>query len=183
MIQDVLTTRRLVLRPLLAKDAQAMTMLVGDYEVSKWLTVVPYPYSRSDADWFIRSAGNMPGENWAITVSDNLIGMISHTKELGYWLGRPFWRQGYMAEAANAVVGAVFAQGAQRSIGSGYFPGNAGSSAILTNLGFRKTYVEMANARAQNCEVPVQKMKLTRSDWRAHPNQSAVRDAARATMQ
>ena len=44
-----LTTKRLQLRPPVASDATAITAILNDFEISKWLSVVPFPYTRADA--------------------------------------------------------------------------------------------------------------------------------------
>ena len=44
-----LETARLVLRPLTKADIPALVVELNDFEVSKWLTVVPYPYRAADA--------------------------------------------------------------------------------------------------------------------------------------
>ena len=48
-----LTTKRLQLRPPVASDATAITAILSDFEISKWLSVVPFPYSRADGLEFI----------------------------------------------------------------------------------------------------------------------------------
>ncbi len=49
----VLRTPRLTLRPLEMTDADAIVEGVGNYDVSRWLSVVPYPYTVEDALWFL----------------------------------------------------------------------------------------------------------------------------------
>ena len=44
-----LTTKRLQLRPPVAADATAITAILNDFEISKWVSVVPVPYTRADA--------------------------------------------------------------------------------------------------------------------------------------
>lgn len=165
MTHPVLRTQRLLLRPLVAEDAGALTPLIADFEVSRWLTVVPHPYTMADANWFIGSAHNTPGRTWAIEHDSRFIGVISVDNELGYWLGRPFWRQGFMTEAAKAVTAAWFDNPDAAALGSGYFLGNDGSCAILTGLGFRPTHVKKVPAKSLARTVDLQKMSLTRSDW------------------
>ena len=50
-----LATDRLVLRPLVPEDADALHRLVNDWEVARNLAVVPFPYPRELADDWIRS--------------------------------------------------------------------------------------------------------------------------------
>ena len=51
-----LRTERLLLRPVGSEDAMAITDGLRDWEVTRWLSSVPWPYRRQDADWFIAEA-------------------------------------------------------------------------------------------------------------------------------
>jgi RimJ/RimL family protein N-acetyltransferase len=48
-----LETDRLILRPLTQTDAAPLTRLLNDFEVSKWLSRIPYPYGVIEMQWFI----------------------------------------------------------------------------------------------------------------------------------
>ena len=50
-----LATDRLILRPLVPEDADALHRLVNDWEVARNLAVVPFPYPRKLADDWIQS--------------------------------------------------------------------------------------------------------------------------------
>jgi len=50
-----LATERLILRPLVPEDAEALHNLVNDWEVTRNLSVVPFPYPRELADDWIES--------------------------------------------------------------------------------------------------------------------------------
>lgn len=167
MAEKSIHTARLILRPLVSDDADALTQLIGDYEVSKWLSVVPHPYTRADADWFINSDLNEPGQTYALDAGDGIMGVISTEDELGYWLGRPFWRKGYMSEAASAVMQAWLDDPANADMTSGYFLGNEGSKRILSDLGFQPTAVEDTESRARGETVQSQRVLLTRQNWMA----------------
>ncbi len=105
-MSDPIETERLLLRPPVPADAPAIARLVGDFEVSRWLAVVPHPYTLEDALEFIEHISG----RWdrAITRDGELIGVVGITTSLGYWLGQPFWGCGYMSEAAGALVDAWF---------------------------------------------------------------------------
>ncbi len=158
-------TQRLTLRPLAMSDAPTIAALIGDYDVSRWLTVVPHPYTVQDAEYFIENSQS----DWcfAITLNGCIIGVISADKQLGYWLGVAHWGQGYMGEVTNAVVSAWFGKSGA-DLKSGFFPENARSGAILRNLGFRPTKIVASHSLAQGRDVDLQEMTLSRADWQAH---------------
>lgn len=56
--------------------------------------------------------------------------------ELGYWLGKPFWGQGYMPEAAKALLDRGFSELKMNTIWCGYYIGNEKSKRVQEKLGF-----------------------------------------------
>src|SRR5580704_11984891 len=64
-----LTTDRLTLRPLVPADAEALHRLVNDFEVTRNLTVVPFPYPRALADEWIASTARELAEGSAYQVA------------------------------------------------------------------------------------------------------------------
>ncbi len=160
-------TPRLLLRPLVPDDADALVAGVGNFDVSKWLSVVPYPYTSEDAEFFIEKTLETGAQVWAITQDGGLIGVIGLDPDLGYWLARPHWRHGYAFEAAQAIVAHHFETSEARDLGSGYFEGNAQSGAVLRALGFTSTGRGKRDARALSQEVDAIEMRLTHADWTA----------------
>lgn len=112
-----LRTRRLVLRPVRASDAEAIFRYCSDPAVTRYVT---FETHRSLADtrrflrWSERNFRKTGAPNWAITLrpSAELIGLCGflplETKhrrgEFGYWLGKPHWGQGYTTEAVEALL-------------------------------------------------------------------------------
>ena len=56
--------------------------------------------------------------------------------ELGYWLGKPFWGQGYMPEAAGKLLRHAFEDLGMKTIWCGYYDGNEKSKRVQEKLGF-----------------------------------------------
>ena len=153
-MRDIIHTARLTLRPFTLADAARVCELIGNFEVSKMLSRPPHPYSLDDAmSWLgthqdLRSTGtDFP---FAITTTaDGVIGAIGlHATtrlsdiapdafELGYWLGQPFWGQGYATEAGVGVLAAFDADMPNKSIVSGHFTENPQSGHVLEKLGFQ----------------------------------------------
>lgn len=161
----VLRTSRLVLRPLSPDDAPAIVEGVGDWDVAKWLAVVPHPYGAGDAQSFLTEI--VPGAEAIWAIDDGaLAGVISTGEQLGYWLARDRWGRGYATEAGRAVVDWHFARGA-RVLASGYFDGNHRSGGVLAKLGFQPAGDRIKGCLARGEDVLSHGVVLTRAGWRA----------------
>ena len=142
MIQ--IKTDRLVLKKPRQKDKQSIVSQIGDWEVVKWLSEVPYPYTDGDADDWINSLSK---EELTLNIfkSDSLIGGIRLTHdddgyyELGFWLGREHWGQGLATEACRGLLHYVTKELDIRNFKSSYMMGNDNSARVLAKLGFKKT--------------------------------------------
>ncbi|MBK8004077.1 MAG: GNAT family N-acetyltransferase [Gemmatimonadetes bacterium] len=143
-----LATPRLVLRPFHASDAAEVQRLAGDREVSATTLRLPHPYPDGLAEAWIATHA----EDWrrglaarfAITRDGVLLGAIGleltpeHDRgELGYWLGRAFWGQGYATEAARAVVRFGFELLHLHRIQAHHFVRNPASGRVLLKAGLR----------------------------------------------
>ncbi len=72
----------------------------------------------------------------AITL-DNIQRGPAQSGTLGYWIGLPYARQGYMREAVNAVVHHAFTVLDLSRIQAGCLPENAASRGLLERCGFK----------------------------------------------
>src|SRR5437868_7090227 len=103
-----ITTARLVLRPLRATDGDQLFKLFAHWDVVRFLSSPPWPYTRDDAEGFIQACLNNEGESaerfLVIERDGEFIGGISARMRLkshlqrgpgpniGYWLGKPYWQ-------------------------------------------------------------------------------------------
>ena len=80
---------------------------------------------------------------------DNIQGGVSKSCTVGYWMGKDFTRQGYMAEALKASVLHTFTVLDISRIQAGCLPENAPSRALLEKSGFKyegvaQSYLQIA---------------------------------------
>src|SRR3954470_36825 len=137
-------TARLWLRPLRTSDAEQLFALFANWEVVRWLSAPPWPYTLDDAREFIaaRSRPDPAFITAAITRDDEFIGaidaiinpasMIQRQRgySVGYWLGQPHWGHGYMSEAARGFIAHIFTTIPDDALYSGAFRDNAPSLRI-----------------------------------------------------
>jgi RimJ/RimL family protein N-acetyltransferase len=163
------------LRPLQASDAPRIFALISDWEVVRWLAMPPHPYHLRDAEEFIASMATAPQTDGcrmeAIDIGGQLAGVVSIDLRavgynLGFWLGRPYWRQGVMTEAATALTRNFFATWSHDVLTSGYFSGNEASWAIQRRLGFKPVGAEgrLFN-RPHGTYLPHVETVLSRESW------------------
>ena len=81
---------------------------------------LPYPYTEDDAEDFIQMMLSADPDStfaFAITLDNKVIGSIgvfrkdnihSRTAEMGYYIGEPYWGNGYMTNAIKQVCAYVF---------------------------------------------------------------------------
>ena len=103
-------TPRLLLRTPVLQDSARISLLAGDYDVASMTGTIPHPYSEDmAAAWIASVIDGEEGVVFAILRADLLIGCIGYRAfgedhaELGYWIGKPYWGQGYASEAVAAV--------------------------------------------------------------------------------
>ncbi|MBQ9009036.1 MAG: GNAT family N-acetyltransferase [Clostridia bacterium] len=75
--------------------------------------------------------------------------------ELGYWLGKPFWGQGLMPEAAREMLRHAFEDLHMTRVWCGYYEGNEKSKRVQEKVGFRYQW------RSENVDVPLMGEKRT----------------------
>jgi RimJ/RimL family protein N-acetyltransferase len=154
-----LKTARLTLRPLRADDAPRMADLLGDFDIARMTTSIPHPFALEDAEEFLArvEAGDPDREAvFALDAGEGLAGVLGFHRrdgigpEIGYWLGRPYWGQGLMSEAAGAAMAWAGEAWRQRVVVSGHFADNPASGQVLVKAGFLYTgEVQHRHSRAR----------------------------------
>lgn len=157
-----LLTPRLRLRCMRADDIPEVVRLLNDWGVVRWLARPPFPYTEAAAREFlamyqqIHASGTVTGFLVADRETDRPLGSIGARVgddwrgELGYWIGRPHWRQGYAREAATAIVAHLGTLERLRGLRAKTDPDNLGSQRVLLGAGFleagRETLSEPSRA-------------------------------------
>jgi RimJ/RimL family protein N-acetyltransferase len=178
LAKSIIGTRRLILRPLRESDAAAIFALFNDWDVARWLSSPPWPYTRADAENFVRAVLDPANDTevaFAITLHDRLIGSIGLRRwpasklqseaglNIGYWLGTPYWGHGYMTEALRALVNHVFALSGADAIFCGAFADNRASLRVQEKAGFMPAGETVLFSRPNGRELAHVNTVLTRA--------------------
>ena len=145
-----LITERLILRPWEESDAESLYEYAKDPQVGPIAGWPPH-ISVEDSRQIIKSVLAV-NETYAICKrQDNrAIGSIGLMRgeqsnldipedegEIGYWIGVPFWGQGYVPEAVRELIRHGFEDLKLNRIWCGYFEGNDKSKRVQEKCGFR----------------------------------------------
>ena len=174
-------TSRLVLRQFEASDAQAMfDNWASDPEVTRFLTWEPHESvdaSSAILDEWVRSYARPDFYQWAIELRElgQPVGAISVVNvnesvssfEIGYCIGRRWWRQGITSEALLAVIDYLFAEVGALRICADHDSRNPNSGRVMRHCGM--TY-EGTLRRACRSNAGIGDMcvhSILRSEWEA----------------
>jgi RimJ/RimL family protein N-acetyltransferase len=171
-----LETERLLLRPPEFRDVSAITTWIGDFDVAKNLANAPHPYRESDAHAFVArvtdSLAKGEGYCFAVVRKEAMafmgccgLRLEGGRYELGYWLGKPFWNQGYATEAVKRVVAFAFHDLKAMNLWAGWFHDNPASGRVLEKIGFRPDGAEARASLARGHAVYCHMMMLTRENF------------------
>jgi RimJ/RimL family protein N-acetyltransferase len=147
--RTTIETRRLRLRPLAKGDVGRIATYASDYDIARMTTRMPHPYGMADAEAFVHRAEQQDptkDATFAIEIeNEGLIGVFGfftqpgEPLELGYWLGKPWWNQGFATEAAIGALGWADRSWGKRRVMAGHFSDNPTSGAVLCKAGFLYT--------------------------------------------
>src|SRR5579871_3068436 len=178
-----LKTERLELRPLVADDAESLHRLVNDWEITRNLAVVPFPYPRSLADEWIASTQESlaSGRAYELAITGHegdeemLVGVVglridedARCGRLGYWVGRRFWGHGVATEAAGRLARWALANLDLDRLEAGVITDNPASAAVLQRIGFRQIGEGTDSFLARGGEHAVWQFEATRDDIFGH---------------
>lgn len=161
-----LETKRLILRQPKKGDWQDLMEGVGEYDISRMLLRVPYPYKKKYAVDYIK----LLLKKWAKKVKDDytfyielksekkVIGAIgihridhfSGTGTTGSWINKKYWRNGYMTEAKIAANDFAFNKLKLRRLNSDVFTENKASNATQLKMGYK---LEGTLRKAAKCKA------------------------------
>jgi [ribosomal protein S5]-alanine N-acetyltransferase len=115
-LPQTIETQRLKLRPPCFEDAPSIfEQYAQDREVTKYMTWQPHANLETTQQFLQQAIADLKAKNYYLWVilpkqEDKAIGMVRlqcyhHRAELGYVLARPYWNQGLMTEALQAIIG------------------------------------------------------------------------------
>jgi [ribosomal protein S5]-alanine N-acetyltransferase len=188
MPPPLLETPRLILRGHQLSDAPALARLCNDLDIVRWTSSHPFPYEVRHAEEFIAAregeyqdrkavvfAAFLKAINATGEVSEGpLVGGVGlhrasdHQRaELGYLVGKDFWRQGYATEMAREAVRHGFEDITLSRIHAGAYAQNTASVRVLERLNFRREGVQRRHVLRFGTWHDLVLFGLLREEWKA----------------
>ena len=141
-------TTRLLLRPGWAEDASALARAIADEAIVRNLATAPWPYGVAEAEAFLAKPSDPVLPSFLITertsAAPHLIGACGFARrpsgavELGYWIRRSHWDQGFATEAGIALID-IARTLKLAQLEASHFVDNPASGRVLEKLGFVAT--------------------------------------------
>ncbi|MBX2926046.1 MAG: GNAT family N-acetyltransferase [Chitinophagaceae bacterium] len=148
-----LETDRLIIRNWKEKDVDDLIEGLNNFNVSKWLAAVPFPYLKGNAEEWIQYCINNEAENnkngfeFCIELkshpkviggmSISAINKLNGTSGGGIWISEKFHRKGYGKEAFAEKIRFSFEELGLRKLENGFFDGNESSKLLQEKFGYK----------------------------------------------
>ena len=137
-----LHTNNLIIKKPSEKHLKSLIKELNNWNISKWLIEVPYPYTVDDAKYWVKKS-KQDQYSFNIYLKNKLIGGLSLTNqrenskwELGYWIGEEYWGNGYAIEACENLISYFFSNTNNSIIYASHMKDNIKSKKIIIKLGF-----------------------------------------------
>lgn len=176
----VLETERLILRRWKESDAESLYEYAKDPDVGPIAGWPPHKSVNESMDVIKNVFAASEAYAVCLKTDCRAIGAIElklngHTDmtdrddecELGYWLGKSFWGQGYMPEAVREMLRHAFEDIGMTKVWCGYYEGNDKSKRVQEKCGFRYQWT------TKDVDVPLMNEKrighvnsMTKEEWR-----------------
>jgi RimJ/RimL family protein N-acetyltransferase len=170
------TSRTIALEPVAPRHAEAVQALASHPDVVA-TTNLPEPYPEDGAEQWIDyvQPRHEAGEEYAFAIKnadDTLVGVtglrsVTDTKaELGFWIGKPYWGQGYATAAARQTLVFAFEDVGLEVVFARPLRRNAPSRRVLEKLGFEEGPVETHEHPKWDEDDKVVRCTVARAEWK-----------------
>jgi ribosomal-protein-alanine N-acetyltransferase len=145
---DRIVSTPVLLRTFDMSDAPQVQLLAGDARVAEPTGLIPHPYGDGLAEAWIASHEHTRTTGtefvYAITRHEDgvLVGtialrpMANEHENLGYWIGHPYWGNGYATAAARALVALAFSWLDCNVVTASHLARNPASGRVMEKCGF-----------------------------------------------
>lgn len=128
-------------------DIDTLAALANNQLVSRYLIYTfPYPYSKKDAEYWIKQGSKENGSTTKVICFNNLfvgsvgitpqVGWRDHCAEIGYWIGEEFWGKGIATRALEIMTEEAFEVHGFKKLFAPVLGPNVASMKVLMKCGY-----------------------------------------------
>jgi RimJ/RimL family protein N-acetyltransferase len=175
----LIESSRLCIRQVRESDLEILLAINGTEEVTRFLGHAPWTTMADAESWFQRiSAHQAAGSALEFVIVAKHTGMVlgrcglfayeqanAHAR-VGYILGRPHWRQGFMREALTALIDCAFNELGLRRLEAEVEAHNIASARLLLGLAFTREGVLRERWSTNGGTMDAEVYGLLRREWR-----------------
>ena len=177
--KDVLETCRLIMRSWKDTDAETLYEYAKDPDVGPMAGWPPHESVEHSRE-IIRTVFAAP-ETYAVTLKDTgepigcagiMVGKGLHERpfgtdeaEIGYWIGRCHWGNGYAPEAVDMLLRRCFTQLSMSAVWCAYYDGNHQSRRVMDKCGFSYHHTETDKPSPLGDIRTEHFMRITKTEW------------------
>ena len=153
--------------------------MAGDRLIADTTLRIPHPYPDGMAQEWISTHqpdfDQSKGVTFAIMrkADGSLVGAIGlmdmlagHQAELGYWIGRPYWNQGFCTEASEAVLRYAFSELGLIRVHCCHFSRNPASGRVLRKLGMRHEGSRRRHVKKRDQFEDLELYGILKEEWK-----------------
>ncbi len=146
----VINTERLILRPFTQGDAPEVQRLAGNKDIALTTGNIPHPYEDGIAEqWIARHRERFDkgesavfaivhrGERFLVGAVGLEINRKNENAEMGYWVGKPYWNNGYCTEAARHILDYGFTVLGLNRVYARHMTRNPDSGRVMQKIGMK----------------------------------------------
>ena len=170
-------TRRLILRPPVDADAEAIARLADTAAVARSLIGMPHPYRVGHARAWLAEPVDPRGQRHLICrkgfdAAPTPVGIITLDMRgragpgwIGCWLGERHWGQGFATEACHAAIDYAFLHQRHERLLFACRVTNQAGRRVIEKCGFQMVAQELASVVGSGAAVAIDRFRIDRSTW------------------
>lgn len=171
---------RLVMRPIGSEHCRGFVAGLNDWDVAKYLSRAPFPYTRADFEAFqaMQARQSLGGADFAFAIENTgsqTVGCIGLRRvdqdvfDLGFWIAKPYWGRGFATEAGETLLCWFKTRHPRGQIKASHFEDNDKSGRVLSKLGFVYTGETLLLACAARQTFVRSRAMLRAPSWEEQP--------------
>lgn len=166
--------QQILLRPICISDAPTLFQFWSDPDVTAFMNITPMKSVEQAEEMILYITQLEHAYRYTIVLDDNTIvgtcgfnyiDTMNQRGEIGYEIGKDFWRKGYMSQALQALIEEGFYMLKLNRLEAKVEPGNVPSRRLLEKSGFHEEGILRHYEKLNGVFLDMVMYSLLRSDY------------------